>query len=103
MSVNNALNVAKLAMQKYFMEVTELKVGSTLSDIKPTRDEAVAKIMEFAKEKRKNHEKELTPYEKKSLGTFDAADLILMQKLNMTSCDLYGGDGHADDMCECMH
>lgn len=103
MSVKNALNIANLAMQKYFMKATELKAGSTLADIKPTRDEAVAKIMEFAEEKRKNHELELTPYEEKSLGTFDAADLIVMYKLNLCECELYGSDKHVNDVHKCMH
>lgn len=94
MSTKSALNIAKVAMQKYFVEAMRLREGSSLSAIESTRNDAIEKIKEFTEAKRSANEKELTPYEEKSLGTFDAAEMIVMHKTHLTECELYGGGKH---------
>lgn len=96
MSTKSALNIAKVAMQKYFVEAMRLQEGSSLSAIESTRNDAIAKIKDFASAKRDAKEMSLTPYEEKSLGTFDAADMIVMHKTHLSEDQLYGGGKHGN-------
>jgi hypothetical protein len=81
MDVKDALNNAKVAMQQYFTDALALRPGASISEIDESRKNAARAIMEFAKAKKEAHENHLTPYEEKSLGTFDAANEIVMAKV----------------------
>ena len=91
MTSMEAINIAKVAMQKFFTDVYNLKIDAKYSDIEESRNAAVKAIMDFAEVKKQNHEK-LNEYEKKALGTFDAANLMLMTKLHMTEEEMFGGE-----------
>ena len=81
MSVNEKLNIANLAMQKYFNAAVALPyVGATLDDIKDVRQEAIEAIADFVIAKKELHEP-FTPYEEKCISTFDAANIIAYDKI----------------------
>lgn len=86
MSINEKLNIANLAIQKYFNAAVALPRGATLDDIKDAQKAAVDAIMDFAKAKKEAHEG-LTPYEEKCIASFDAANIITYDKITFKEGD----------------
>ena len=95
MSVDEAINIARVAIHKYFLAAQALPKHSKFSDIEADRNAAIAAIHQFSQVKRDHGEHGLSPYEERSLQTFDAAEVVMMTKLEITEEMLYGGACHA--------
>ena len=91
MSIDEALNVARVAIHKYFMDAQALPVNATYKDIEASRNTAIGAIMQFTNTKREHGEMSLSPYEERSLESFDAAEIMMQYKLGLTEQEVYGG------------
>jgi hypothetical protein len=99
MTVDESLNIARVAIHKYFIDAQSLPSNAEFKDIKPSRDAAIDAIKQFSATKKAHGEKYLTPYEERSLESFDAAETMMKSKIHITKKtrrkiekELYGGD-----------
>jgi hypothetical protein len=81
-SVKDELNLANLAIRKYFSIVNDIGVGTAESVIEQPKQDAINAIMNFANAKRAKGETRLTPYEEYCLGVMDAANTVAAYKID---------------------